>query len=96
MAFERQLHLLMMEIRFPALTTIMPCLKRLLRETVRVFLTSFCEGYEGWINKAYIVLIERKGRLLRVVEWRQGRKSLWNQGKTRVINFKARNLGYGS
>jgi len=25
--FERQLHLLMMEICFPALTTIMPCLK---------------------------------------------------------------------
>ena len=91
MAFERQLHLLMMEIRFPALTTIMPCLKRPLRESERVFLTSFCEGCEGWINKAYMMLIERKGRLLRVVEWRQGRKSLWNQGKTRVINFKARN-----
>jgi len=93
MTFERQLHLLMMEIRFPTLTTIMHCLKRPLRESERVSLTSFCEGREGWINRAYIVLIERKGRLLRVVEWRQGRKSLWNQGKTRVINFKARNPG---
>jgi len=55
----------MIEIRFLALTTIKPWLKRSLKERERVFLTGFCEGYEERIYKTTTRLIKCEGGLIR-------------------------------